>query len=710
MSLISVIPQSEYYSKLQGKVDDNILHLQVARGVFLLDKVNERNIKYFVNNIIDMPWCNHFLLAILIQTDRSLDPRSVGMQLQAVHPRMKDLFHFYSIQDMRKYIVDIHMYSYLKRECYPEHSNSMRSEFLSRYMTLAYYTKKWCTQKLNQEQQAYFEMFLLPIPSFDSKDFSFAKLAMEKAQDTRKDETDAIVPYLPEIRATTRFRWSQMKRLRDAFYKAIEQSQKRHNCLPIEFDYDEPERIGERLYFRLWDKPSFVIYHQDQFPETVVRVANERKSTYSDYNNHFFIEYVKAERIDEDEEVDGLWFTEIIRESVFGEWSQNATEEEMDRNRAILNSWGYGDESKKNPVPFKSGHKGILQSSTFVSLNQDKAEGVLFDLEPFYVACTFGLLAIDVFTTTGARLNELLQINSTKECIQVKKVKGKLHYSFRAIPKGRDEVEEFYIGKQTMEYIQIVLRMLKDHYQSDKIPSVAYRHDRKHLFTVPKPYYFQYHNIAFKSNAVSACIRFLLHALRFETQEGTPVTVKSHLLRHAFATEAVQRQKMPIDIVAKILHQKDLNVTEYYSAPTPSQVAQSVGELHDVIASYVDIDEAILRSPKELQKELEGHNSKVGVFNKVLGGTCITDYVCPSKMACLGCKAKIPEPEQEHELHEVIKLSKDMEERFAKIGLDVEVRKAKEMRKQARIELKEIESIKQYREEQQYEPIVHTNK
>ncbi|MGK5507555.1 site-specific integrase [Brevibacillus formosus] len=712
MTLLRVKPESEYYSTLQGKVDDNILHLQDVRGVFLLDKVNERNIKYFINQIIEMPWCNHLLLAILIQADRNLDSATTDKMLNSIHSRMNDLFHFYSIQEMREFNTDIHMYDYLKEKCYPEHSNNKRRAFLTEYRSVAYNTKKWLTQKLNQEQQTYFEQLLFPLPSFDSRDFSFSKLAIEQRQNNRKDETDAIVPYLPEIRATARFRWSQMKRLRDAFYKAIEEVQKLPNCPPLEFHYDEPERIGERLYFRLWDKQSFVLHYQEQFPETVVQVANDRKGTYSDDNNHFFVEYVKAERLDDDtEEADGLWFTDIIQEGVLGLWNQNATEEEMKQKRTVLNSWGYGGESEKNPTPFKSGHKGILQQSTFVSLHKNKAEGVLFDVEPFYVACTFGLLAIDVFTTTGARINELLQINSTKECIQVKKVKDKLHYSFRAIPKGRDEVEEFYISKQTMEYMQIVFRMLKDHYQSDKIPSVEYRYENRiHLFPKPKPYYFQYHNTALGRFAITSSIRFLLHALRFETQEGTPVTVKSHLLRHAFATEAVQRQKIPIDIVAKILHQRDLNVTGYYSAPTATQVAQSVSELHDLIASYVDIDEAILRSPEELQKELEDHNSKVGVFNKVLGGTCVTDYVCPTKMACLGCKAKIPEPEQEHELHEVIELSKDMEKRFAIMGLDVEVKKAKEMRKQARIELKEIELIKQYREELQYEPIIHSNK
>ena len=90
-------------------------------------------------------------------------------------------------------------------------------------------------------------------------------------------------------------------------------------------------------------------------------------------------------------------------------------------------------------------------------------------------------MAIDILTTTGARINELLQISNTKECIQTKLVKEKLHYSFYAIPKGRDIVEEFYVSKQTMQIIQTVSRMLKDHY-GGKIPSVEYRHDRKHLF------------------------------------------------------------------------------------------------------------------------------------------------------------------------------------------------------------------------------------
>ena len=83
-----------------------------------------------------------------------------------------------------------------------------------------------------------------------------------------------------------------------------------------------------------------------------------------------------------------------------------------------------------------------------------------------------------------------------------------------------------------------------------------------------------------------------------ETQEGKPVTIKPHLLRHAFATEAVQRRDMSIDIVAKILHHRNLTTTAYYSEPTSSIIGEKVDELHDIISDYIDIDEAVLRNQK----------------------------------------------------------------------------------------------------------------
>lgn len=702
-------PKTEWYDKMLGQMDTRLMCLQNNRGEFLIDKLDERLLKYLYNSCLTFNWKNQLLLLALTEKGRNNDFQSISNKVSTLHTRFKDIFRGCNITSFSDFEPDVHLYKYLQGNICANSSNNMKSELLKHYKSSENNTKKWINNNFSSGEQQYFQKFLLPALSIDSRDFSFTKLAKEEAQNTRKDETDAIVPYLSTIRAEANLRWNQMKRLRDAFQQQIRMVEADSIALPIEFSYTEPKRIGEVFHFRLWDKPSFVLNHQNEFSDVVIKQVKHKKATYSDENNAYFLEFIRAEPIEHDSVPEGLWFNELIEQNVLGLWTKNRPIEEHEKILNFLSLWGYKSENEQKPLPFYSRHKGIITPSTFITLHKDKAEGLLIDVEPFYAACTFGLLAIDLLTTTGSRKSELLQISNTKKCIQVKKINNKLHYSYNAIPKGRDSLEDFYISKQTMEHIQIVSRMLKEHYDSDKIPSVPYRDARRHLFPTPMPYYFQYAGKAFLEHALYSSIRFLLHGLLFEMHDGKAVTIKTHLLRHAFATEAVQRQKMPIDIVAKMLHQKDLNVTEYYSAPTPTQIAESVSELHDVISSYVDIDDVYLRSPQELQKEFDAYAEKVGVFNKVLGGTCVTDYVCPTKMQCLGCKAKIPEPDQEVELLEVIQLSKDMEKRFKQMGLEVEVRKAKEMAKQAKIELKEIDLIKQYREERSYEPITRRN-
>ncbi|MDP5276201.1 site-specific integrase [Chengkuizengella axinellae] len=711
LEITTVKSNSPFYQQLLNKVDNQVLHLQDIRGTFILDKVDEKNLNYFVNNVIDKPWNNHLLLIMFVYRERNADVQSISNICVVLSNRLKNVFDSFHLKDISEFDVEIHMYQYLKGTIFSEHSNNMRMDFLKHYKAGATKTSKWVTSKLSREQQTDFKKYLFPNPSFYSRDFSYRKSVFEDRKNIRKSETDAIVPLLPQIRAEGHFRCNQMKRLRQAFLKACEQVKRNNTGLPLDFSYDEPERVGERFYFRLWDKPSFVLYHQDQFSLSTISTARNQTSTYSEENNQFFVEFIKSERIDNEDFADGLWFMELFEEGIFGKWTQNSKDNEITSKRQLLQTWGYGKvDSNENPTPFYSRHKGILTPSKFISRIQDKAKGILIDVEPLYIATMLGLLALDLSTTTGARLNEILQLSHTKECIRIIKIGDKLRFSFYAVPKGRDEVEPFYISEQSMKLIQSVSKLLKEHYKNDRIPSVKYSHTRKHLFTKPKPYLFQYNYKALRDHALYSSLHFLLHGLRFETQEGTPVIVKTHLLRHAFATEAVQRQKMPVDIVAKILHQRDVNITGYYSEPTPTQVAKSVGDLHDVISDYIDIDETVLRSPQELEKELKEHKERVGVLNNVLGGTCVTDHICPIKMECLGCHAKIPEPEKKQELFDVINLSKDMEKRYSEMGLNIEVKKARTMRKLARNELKEIKLIEEYREEQTYEPHIQFDK
>lgn len=109
---------------------------------------------------------------------------------------------------------------------------------------------------------------------------------------------------------------------------------------------------------------------------------------------------------------------------------------------------------------------------------------------------TFARFALDIITSSGARINELLQISYDKDCCVVTVDKSvsqpRKNYIFRLIPKGREEPENYYLSEEVFKFMSEILKMLRESYKSDSIPEVEYDVDsRKHLLP-PKRYIFQY--------------------------------------------------------------------------------------------------------------------------------------------------------------------------------------------------------------------------
>lgn len=181
-------------------------------------------------------------------------------------------------------------------------------------------------------------------------------------------------------------------------------------------------------------------------------------------------------------------------------------------------------------------------------------------------------------------------------------------------------------------------------------------------------------------------------------------------MRHAFATHAVQTEKLPIDVVKEILHQKDVQVTGYYAQPTQGQIRQAVSDLHDNWVSHIDIQQGILRGPEELKQFYDIYSQKVGTMSKVVGGVCTTDAVCPTKMACVGCAAKVPMPESKGELQDFYNWASESEERFKKMNLSLEAQKMRLAKNRTRNELKEIQLIEEYQRDEKYDPVVRISK
>ena len=142
----------------------------------------------------------------------------------------------------------------------------------------------------------------------------------------------------------------------------------------------------------------------------------------------------------------------------------------------------------------------------------------------------------------------------------------KTSYMFRAIPKGRDEPAVFYVNKDTFDLIKEIAFYFRDVHYKGSVPKVEFSYQKEHGVSRPEqPYLFQLHGKHFGNKTFACILNFICFGLIYETQDKKLVKLKPHLLRHGFATHAVQAEELPIDVVAMILNQKDLEVTGYYS-------------------------------------------------------------------------------------------------------------------------------------------------
>lgn len=702
-----------WYTQLQEKIAKEILELKDLRGNYCFDSVDENLLKYFVKNIAELPWANHLALEMLVTTMQNLSPDTVNRTFKILSNRFKDIFSRFELVDFNEFDPDIHMYNYVKGEILADHSLNQRAQFLKRYNLVNYRVRTWVRRKASPDIADVLERFIFPTPSFDKRDFSsLQKRANEIAQQTRKLETSALTPLLPQIRAEGHFRRNQLLRLRNKVREVFTAAKENGWPLPIEFDYDESN--GERFFFKLWDRPSFVLAHSEKYTPYSNKAASNKTDAYADKNKAYFVEFIRSERMDDGTVGEGLWFLELMKEDVLGQWYKYKSDDEIQKRLDFLYQWGYVSEEKGSyPVPFYAGHKGILVLGKFIAEAQKKVEGILFPIEPFYVAATFALLALNLFTSSGIRINELLQITHSQRCLVVTKDRDRASYILRLIPKGRDEPENFYVPKEIFGFMSEIIKLLGEHYSLSKtepLPTVDYDYNgRKNMFG-KDAYIFQFNERHFGATEVQSILRFLLHGIVIQTEEGGQVNVKPHLLRHAFATHAVQTEKLPIDVVREILHQKDVQVTGYYSQPTQGQIGQALNDLHDNWVSHIDIQQGILRGPEELKQFYDEYSQKVGTISKVVGGVCTTDAVCPTKMACVGCAAKVPRPEFKDEILDYFKWASESEERFKKLNLPLEAQKMKLAKNRARNELKEIQLIENYQRDEKYDPTIRITK
>jgi len=253
--------------------------------------------------------------------------------------------------------------------------------------------------------------------------------------------------------------------------------------LPLDFSYEEGDPPVERLHFTVWDRYRFVRAHEEHYHHRMARSRlNRQIEQFSEARNLLFLECVKVERLADTAPPEEWWFTDLLKRNMLAQGPRHGTPEEIAARQAWLRAWGYGEEGDDTPTaPFMSHTAGLLcwadrtnygssSDGLFLSGAQEKAQGVLIPVESLYAASLLGLLALDVLTSTGMRMNELLQMSISRKCL-VQLVEDpplhaadqspRLRYLFRLIPKGERTLtlHNYAVGKETIQLVEKVCHM-----------------------------------------------------------------------------------------------------------------------------------------------------------------------------------------------------------------------------------------------------------
>ena len=183
----------------------------------------------------------------------------------------------------------------------------------------------------------------------------------------------------------------------------------------------------------------------------------------------------------------------------------------------------------------------------------------------------------------------------------------------------------------------------------------------------------------------------MLHGISLQTAAGEAVRVTSHLLRHGFATE-MRALNTPVDVIALLMKQRDVRVTEYYSQPTPARLVELQRKIFE---SRVDLSRTHIRSPAQIRRQVEAAQEQVGALIPVIGGRCTVASQCPIKFACIGCAGNAPDWRKRDQVIIYRQACAQMAEMAEAQNLPAEGRKAKEAMLSCDDVLAEMELLEQ---------------
>ncbi len=586
-------------------------------------------------------------------------------------------------------------------------SDNMKQEWLTKYKSVSARVSAWYFANIKYFgfNIEYYKCLLFPevtSPSVLVLVKRYRKISALKSRNKKKDESDVIFSNFRGIAIQARHRLNIFER----FYAAALQAEKqaiKNKSLSLNYSYEEQGSVVTcRLVHMLMIVGRIEPYLDDLGYRPLNAALAELKSSEIKYESqYYFVEFLESEK------KEMFWFLELAENGIL-----NPNVLLMDSVRkAFLKRYGYTSGQMANAYLTRGRYESVPKG--LVDLTAHLTKTIFISAHELRLQFHFAALFIEFVVTTGARINEVLQLSASEECLKVVNVKTSNgqdieKYIVMLIPKGAEEPAPYFIGEETFNLLFRTYEVLSTHYKifddSDEIPHIDPNSlNHKSDFLHKKPFVFQVNKRHLDALNVMTAVRYLVHGMSFtvvgENGRLQNVSLKAHLLRHAFATYAVHSQKIPVDVVAKMLNQKNLEVTKYYSQPTLSVISEHHKSITNALFDNIDLDNLAARSSKEFQVMYQEALDKSGTLTEVLGGTCVSHGYCPAKTSCIGCGAKIPDPKKRDVIERRLDWALKEIEWNREHGFSAEVRKCAVIIQSCKSELYEMVEIEKYQAE-----------
>ncbi len=494
----------------------------------------------------------------------------------------------------------------------------------------------------------------------------FSCRSVTESRGRRKAAAAAVHDKFYLFRNIAERRLNQLVRLRQAFQDACGRVRQDGAAasFPVAFAYTEetvtPTGAARTVThrFRLWDGHALRRAHAP--------VAPKRYYEAPDYGCGFelggallFLSYEGATAEADTVEPAEFWFADLVRAGGLT----------YDPDPAFLAVHGYAKAALYQPAR----PDWTVSTGTWLKRLAADLDLLFLPVDTLLATGLIGQAVLQVMTKTGARIGEVMQIRLTPEHLTRAELPGgKEVIAFRAKPKGRPAEEPFYVDGRCLKALHAWFTFLRERGGGAVVVPPTFQLREK---CGPAPYLFQFRGRHFDHSDLNTCLRILLHGIEVSTAQGETVRLSAHLLRHGFATE-MRQLEVPLDVIALLLKQRDVEVTRYYAQPTPAQL---VGVQERIFLDRIDLTRTHLRAPAAIRRQLEGAQGGVGALVPVVGGTCTVANMCPAKFACLGCAGNAPDPAKRAQVEEFKRIYGDMVQLASGQGLRVEERKAREV-------------------------------